>query len=347
MEKWISDNVEAFKVSELEAYNKEHEHKVLDTTPQTTEDTVDTTFEGGQERMRHASDLKKESISNTTPPSSLNEKEKVTVPTPLSKLESSQIVDVMPESTKAKTKTTMTTLKASKPKDPIGETTPPIDKVVPTTLKGTKPKDRILETLKDKVPTTFQRSNINLFVETTIDKIPTIFQRSNIHPFVETAIEKIPTIIKGGNKDTVIETPINKLLGRNIIYQEDDKFVVAKDLFEDIKEKSFKMRERIENAKTFFAGFVAGGLAVSPIVALQEMVFKLSLSEDAIHAFQFDTVFCSFQCALFAVLLRYCAQDDQKDNNVMMNSFVASSAVLRTMIMTSNAGFGWTMVRWN
>ena len=147
-------------------------------------------------------------------------------------------------------------------------------------------------------------------------------------------------------------TPIDKLMEQNVIYQKDDNFVVAKEVFETINEKSSKMindslndiRERIENTKTFVTGFMSGGVAVAPVVALQDIVMKFSLSSDAINEFYLDTAFCSFQCALFAMLLRFCIQNDEKDNDFLTNGIVASSALLRTMIMTSNDHFGWQMV---
>ena len=188
----------------------------------------------------------------------------------------------------------------------------------------------------------------SFFAHATFASNPVI----DVIPESTTAATAATTLYKETHDNSKGATPIDKLMEQNVIYQKNDNVVVAKEVFETINEKSSKMindslneiSERIENTKTFVTGFVSGGVAVAPIVALQDIVMKFSLSSDAINAFYFDAAFCSFQCALFAMLLRFSIQNDQKDNDFLTNGIVASSALLRTMIMTSNDHFGWQMV---
>jgi hypothetical protein len=102
---------------------------------------------------------------------------------------------------------------------------------------------------------------------------------------------------------------------------------------------------RVENTKTFMTGFAAGGIAISPIIAFQDILLKSSLSDEVMNKFYFDTSVCSLECAIFALILRYCVREDQKDNKLWTDSVVAAVVLLRTTSLMTGDSLDWNMVR--
>ncbi len=99
-----------------------------------------------------------------------------------------------------------------------------------------------------------------------------------------------------------------------------------------------KMGERIENTKTFFAG-LAGGVASVPFVAFQDIIMKFQFSDAMIHKFYFDTSINSAECAIFALMLRFCVRQGQENNEIFNDTMIIAFTLIRTMSKMSGHGF--------
>eukprot|EP00588_Corethron_pennatum_P003693 CAMPEP_0194301140 /NCGR_PEP_ID=MMETSP0169-20130528/61638_1 /TAXON_ID=218684 /ORGANISM="Corethron pennatum, Strain L29A3" /LENGTH=178 /DNA_ID=CAMNT_0039051365 /DNA_START=182 /DNA_END=720 /DNA_ORIENTATION=- len=75
----------------------------------------------------------------------------------------------------------------------------------------------------------------------------------------------------------------------------------------------FDFAQRIESAKCGLLGLVAGGIALTPFAALDDIFFSRgmdALDVNGLAQWEFDTDMGSIQGALFAIVYRYCVRED-------------------------------------
>eukprot|EP00587_Corethron_hystrix_P010896 CAMPEP_0113305020 /NCGR_PEP_ID=MMETSP0010_2-20120614/4800_1 /TAXON_ID=216773 ORGANISM="Corethron hystrix, Strain 308" /NCGR_SAMPLE_ID=MMETSP0010_2 /ASSEMBLY_ACC=CAM_ASM_000155 /LENGTH=202 /DNA_ID=CAMNT_0000159327 /DNA_START=167 /DNA_END=775 /DNA_ORIENTATION=+ /assembly_acc=CAM_ASM_000155 len=93
-------------------------------------------------------------------------------------------------------------------------------------------------------------------------------------------------------------------------------------------DSDFDFAQRIESTKAGLLGLLAGGFALAPFAALDDVLFGRALDGldmDGVAQWEFDTDMGSIQGALFAIVYRYCVRED---TNPMLNQGVVGAFVL-------------------
>ena len=121
-----------------------------------------------------------------------------------------------------------------------------------------------------------------------------------------------------------------------------------------VDDDKFSFAQRIESTKCVAVGAAAGGLGVTPIAALHDI---LALSGD-VAQWEFDTDMGSIEAALFAIVYRYCIRTDTNDmlNQGVIGAFVLTRTLSRIKVPTYcsaiplNCGapigyFDWNMIQ--
>lgn len=86
----------------------------------------------------------------------------------------------------------------------------------------------------------------------------------------------------------------------------------------------FSMAQRLESIKCVIVGALTGGVAITPVAAIHDIVVQSSVPQ-----WEFDTDTGSLEAALFAIVYRYCVRTDI---NPMLNQGVIGAFCLTRTI---------------
>jgi hypothetical protein len=89
-----------------------------------------------------------------------------------------------------------------------------------------------------------------------------------------------------------------------------------------------KAMSTTESAKTAFIGFLAGGIAVSPITYLHNFIIPGEIITNPLSQFEFDTLTGAISGAAFAMLYRYFVQEEKDD--MLANGVIAAFVIAKT-----------------
>jgi hypothetical protein len=96
-------------------------------------------------------------------------------------------------------------------------------------------------------------------------------------------------------------------------------------LFSAADDDKFSFGQRIESAKTGIVGLLAGGIALAPVSLLHDGLLGGDAVQNGLAQWEFDTDMGSLECALFAIVYRYCIRQDL---NPQLNQGVLGAFVL-------------------
>mmetsp|Transcript_6098 Transcript_6098/g.7087 ORF Transcript_6098/g.7087 Transcript_6098/m.7087 type:complete len:226 (-) Transcript_6098:119-796(-) len=136
------------------------------------------------------------------------------------------------------------------------------------------------------------------------------------------AFQNCPSVLTKQTKPLSFTSPDNKIrLKRHIhglyAYRENsDKFSFA---------------QRVESIKTGVVGLFAGGIALTPVAAIHDIVFPGDSIPGGAAQWEFDTDMGSIQCALFAIVYRYCVREGEDTNEMLGMGVIGAFAVVRTL----------------
>ena len=115
---------------------------------------------------------------------------------------------------------------------------------------------------------------------------------------------------------------------------DDDDAVERRAIAKDNHSSSdkFSSYQRIESIKTAIIGAISGSVSASPISAMRYLLLPMMINGidgtvmGDVPSWEYDVDACALQGALFAIVYRYCARED--DDNVMLNAGVVGAFVL-------------------
>jgi len=92
--------------------------------------------------------------------------------------------------------------------------------------------------------------------------------------------------------------------------------------------------QRIESIKAGVVGLLAGGVALTIPAFFRDVIVYGGESEAVANGFaqwEFDTDMGSIECALFAIVYRYCVRDGEESNDMLKMGVVGAFAIVRTL----------------
>jgi len=93
----------------------------------------------------------------------------------------------------------------------------------------------------------------------------------------------------------------------------------------------FSFAQRIESIKTGLVGLFAGGISLTPIAALHDIVFPGDTILQGVAQWEFDTDMGSIETALFAIVYRYCVREGEEKNEMLPMGVVGAFVLVRTL----------------
>ena len=86
----------------------------------------------------------------------------------------------------------------------------------------------------------------------------------------------------------------------------------------------FSFGQRIESIKCVAVGALSGGIAVTPLTAIHDILLGPEMN-NGVAQWEFDTDMGSLESALFAIVYRYCVREDE---NPMLNQGIIGAFIL-------------------
>jgi len=97
------------------------------------------------------------------------------------------------------------------------------------------------------------------------------------------------------------------------------------------KSEKFSFAQRIESTKTGVVGLLAGGISLTPVAAIHDIVFPGDSIPGGAAQWEFDTDMGSIETALFAIVYRYCVRQGEETNEMLGMGVVGAFVVVRTL----------------
>jgi len=97
------------------------------------------------------------------------------------------------------------------------------------------------------------------------------------------------------------------------------------------KSEKFSFAQRIESIKTGVVGLLAGGISLTPIAAIHDIVFPGDSIPGGAAQWEFDTDMGSIETALFAIVYRYCVREGEEKNEMLGMGVIGAFVVVRTL----------------
>jgi hypothetical protein len=137
-----------------------------------------------------------------------------------------------------------------------------------------------------------------------------------------TAAFTTTTVTKTRTRTTVVNNTSRRFMMGRRQQQEDN----------NNKEDKFSFAQRIESTKCVVVGAIAGGLGVTPLAALHNILS----SSGNVGQWEFDTDTGSIEAALFAIVYRYCIRTDSNDmlNQGVLGAFVLTRTLSKIQVPT-------------
>ena len=93
----------------------------------------------------------------------------------------------------------------------------------------------------------------------------------------------------------------------------------------------FTFAQKIESIKTGVVGLLVGGIAVTPVTAIHDIVFPGDTISNGLAQWEFDTDTGSITAALFAIVYRYCVREGEEKNEMLPMGVIGAFAIVRTV----------------
>lgn len=97
------------------------------------------------------------------------------------------------------------------------------------------------------------------------------------------------------------------------------------------KSEKFSFAQRIESIKTGVVGLLAGGIPLTPIAAIHDIIFPGDSIPGGAAQWEFDTDMGSIETALFAIVYRYCVREGEEANEMLGMGVIGAFVVVRTL----------------
>jgi ASC-1-like (ASCH) protein len=104
---------------------------------------------------------------------------------------------------------------------------------------------------------------------------------------------------------------------------------VTRSISKPKKEKS--LLSKLDSVKASIVGLFAGGIAVTPVAALHDILLPGDTIDNGIAQWEFDTDMGSLAAALFAVVYRFSVRDGEEKNKMFPAFIVGAFVVVRTV----------------
>ena len=124
----------------------------------------------------------------------------------------------------------------------------------------------------------------------------------------------------------VAPTPVNAASATDSI----EKLPKDNDANADATDK-FTFAQKFESIKTGVVGLLVGGIAVTPVTAIHDIVFPGDTISNGLAQWEFDTDTGSITAALFAIVYRYCVREGEEKNEMLPMGVIGAFAIVRTV----------------
>jgi len=136
------------------------------------------------------------------------------------------------------------------------------------------------------------------------------------------AFQNCPFVLTKQTKPLSLTSPDNKIRCKRLIQ--------SLHAYRDKSDK-FSFAQRIESTKTGVVGLLAGGIALTPVAAIHDIVFPGDSIPGGAAQWEFDTDMGSIETALFAIVYRYCVREGEETNEMLGMGVVGAFVLVRTL----------------
>jgi hypothetical protein len=160
-------------------------------------------------------------------------------------------------------------------------------------------------------------------------------RKQNVFAFLE---DVLGSVVNGPAVAGAVESAVQQSERANPSYDGDPSATqtsvtrssVSSPPKKEAKGKS-KLAQQFESVKTAIVGLFAGGIAVTPITALHDILFPGETITNGLAQWEFDTDTGSISAALFAIVYRYCVREGEEKDTMLPMGVIGAFVIVRTV----------------